>query len=191
MNLLIFGILLWSLIHLFPSAMHDTRSKFVTRIGNNAYRGLFSLLIAASLLMIIFGWKSATPSALYAPPLFGSILPSILLLIAFILFVAAQTHTNIKRFVRHPQLTGVVLWGLAHLLTNGDSRSVTLFGGMTLWALVTMVLCGRRDGPWQKPGPVALSSDIVTVVIGAIAFGVLLYAHQFLFGVAPIVKFPG
>jgi uncharacterized membrane protein len=191
MNLLIFGMLLWSLIHLFPSAMHDARSKIVARLGNNAYRGLFSLLIAASLLMIIFGWKSATPLGLYVPPLFGSILPSILLLIAFVLFVAARAHTNIKRFVRHPQLTSVAVWGIAHLLTNGDSRSVVLFGGMTLWALVTMVLCRRRDGPWKKPGPVALSSDIGTVVVGAIAFGVLLYAHQFLFGVAPIANYSG
>ena len=191
MKLLIFGMLLWGLTHLFPSAMQDTRSKIVARTGNNAYRGLFSLLIAASLLMIIFGWKSATPSGLYVPPLFGSILPSIILLISFILLVAAQTHTNIKRFVRHPQLTGVVLWGIAHLLTNGDSRSVALFGGMTVWALVTMVLCGRRDGPWQKPGPVALSSDIGTVVVGVIAFGVLLYAHQFLFGVSPLANYSG
>jgi uncharacterized membrane protein len=191
MNLLIFGMLLWSLTHLFPSAMHDARSKIVAALGNNAYRGLFSLLIAASLLMIIFGWKSATLSGLYVPPLFGSILPSILLLIAFILLVAAQTNTNIKRFVRHPQLTGVAAWGIAHLLTNGESRSVVLFGGMTLWALVMMILCGRRDGPWQKPGPVALGSDIVTVVVGVIAYGVLLYAHQFLFGVTPIANFPG
>jgi uncharacterized membrane protein len=191
MNLLIVGMLFWSLTHLFPSVMHETRSKIIASIGNNAYRGLFSLLIAASLLMIIFGWKAAIPSGLYVPPLFGSILPSILLLISFILFVAAQTHTNIKRLVRHPQMTGVAVWGIAHLLTNGDSRSVALFGGMTLWALVTMVLCGRRDGPWQKPGPVALSSDIRTAVVGAIAFGLLLYAHQFLFGVAAIAGYSG
>jgi uncharacterized membrane protein len=111
-----------------------------------------------------------------------------LLLISFILFVAARAHTNIKRFVRHPQLTAVAVWGIAHLLTHGDSRSVALFGGMTLWALVTMVLCGRRDGPWRKPGPVTPGSDIRTVVVGVIAFGVLLYAHQFLFGVAPIAN---
>lgn len=189
MNLLIVGMLLWSLTHLFPSAMYENRSKIVASIGNNAYRRLFSLLIAASLLMIIFGWKAAIPSGLYVPPLFGSTLPSILLLISFILFVAARARTNIKRFVRHPQMTSVAVWGIAHLLTNGDSRSVALFGGMTLWALVSMVLCGRRDGPWQKPAPVALSGDIGTVVVGAIAFAVLLYAHQFLFGVAPIASY--
>jgi uncharacterized membrane protein len=186
MKLLITGMLIWSVVHLFPSAMHDGRGKIIARIGNNAYRGIFSLIIVASLLMIIFGWKSAIPEHLYAPPLLGSGLPSILILIAFILLVAAQVRTNIKRFVHHPQLTGVAVWGIAHLLSNGDSRSLILFGGMTLWALLTMVLSGRRDGPWQKPAPVSLRSDIVTVVGGSIGFGALLYAHQYLFGVSPL-----
>jgi uncharacterized membrane protein len=186
MNLLITGVLIWSLAHLFPAAMNDTRARLIARLGNNAYRALFSVVIIASLVIIVFGWKSAIPSNVYSPPLAGSKLPSVLILIAFILFVAAQRHSNIKRFIRHPQLTGVAAWGIAHLLSNGDSRSVVLFGGMTLWSIVTMLLCSRRDGAWQKPGPVAISSDLVTAVVGTIGFAALLYFHQALFGVAPI-----
>ena len=186
MSLLISGLLLWSLAHLFPSTMSGTRGSVIAKIGDKRYHGLFALVIVASLLMIVFGWKSAIATHIYVPPLIGSPLPSLLILIAFILLVAAQTRTNIRRFIRHPQLTGVAIWGSAHLLTNGDSRSVALFGVMTVWSILTMVLCSRRDGTWVKPGPVAISSDIITVVGGAVGFGVLLYAHQFLFGVAPI-----
>lgn len=186
MSLLISGLLLWSLAHLFPSAMSGTRAKVIAKIGNNTYRGLFALVIVASLVMIVFGWKSAVTTHVYVPPLFGSPLPALLILIAFILMVAAQTRTNIRRVIRHPQLTGVAIWGIAHLLINGDSRSVTLFSAMTVWSILTMVLGNRRDGPWVKPGAVAISSDIITVVGGAAGFGVLLYAHQFLFGVSPI-----
>jgi uncharacterized membrane protein len=186
MSLLISGLLLWSLAHLFPSAMSRTRAKVIARLGNNAYRGLFALVIVASVFMIVFGWKTAVPVALYAPPLLGSPLPVLLVLIAFILLAAAQTRTNIRRVIRHPQLTGVVIWGIAHLLSNGDSRSVTLFAAITLWSTTTILLCNRRDGPWKKPGPVAISSDIVTAVGGAVGFFVLLYAHHYLFGVSPL-----
>ncbi len=186
MTLLIAGILVWSLAHLLPSAMRNARAILITRIGNNAYRALFSVVIIASLVMIVFGWKSAVPSSIYMPPLAGSKLPAALILVAFILFVAAQRPSNLKRFIRHPQLTGIATWGVAHLLTNGDSRSVVLFGGMTLWSIATMLFCNRRDGAWQKSGPVAVSSDLVTAAAGAIGFGVFLYFHQTLFGVAPI-----
>lgn len=186
MNLLIAGILLWSLVHFFPAAMSKTRDNLIESLGTNRYRGLFSLCVAAALIMIIFGWKAAVPKALYAAPLAGGPLPSLLVLIAFVLFIAARTPTNIKRLLRHPQLSGVVAWGIAHLLTNGDSRSVTLFGGLAVWAIIAMLLSNRRDGHWQKPAAVAISSDAVTIAAGAISFGMLLYAHQFLFGVASI-----
>ena len=186
MTLLISGVLLWSVAHLFPVMMGSTRALLIARLGANAYRGLFALDIVIALVLIVLGWKSASPVGVYVPPLLGSPLPSLLILAGFILFVAAQRRTNIKRFIRHPQLTGLVLWGVAHLLTNGDSRSVVLFGGLTAWSIVMMLLINRRDGAWNKPEPVAMSSELVTLVVGAVAFGVLLYSHQFLFGVAAV-----
>lgn len=186
MSLLIAGIVLWSAVHLFPSIASQTRGSFVAKQGNNAYRGLFSLLILASLVMIVFGWKSATPSTMFAPPLLGSPVVSALVLLAFILFVAAQARTNIKRVLRHPQLTGLVVWAAAHLLANGDSRSVALFGGLGLWAIAEILLINRRDGAWQRPDAQPLPKDIIVFVIAAVAFGLVLYFHQWLFGVSPL-----
>jgi uncharacterized membrane protein len=186
MGLLIAGLVLWSLVHLYPSLASQSRDGVVARLGNNAYRGVFALLMLGALAMIVFGWKNAVPSAIYAPPLAGNLLVSVLMLIAFILFVAAQAKTNIKRLLRHPQLTGVIVWGVAHLLANGDSRSVALFGGLGVWALVEIVLINRRDGAWQRPAAAPVGSDVIVIIISAIAFAVVLYFHQWLFGVAPI-----
>ena len=30
--------------------------------------------------------------------------------------------------MRHPQLTAVIVWAVAHLLVNGDLASIVLFG---------------------------------------------------------------
>ena len=131
------------------------------------------------------GWKSATPSVVYEPPLSGGLITSVLILAAFILFVAASSGSNIKRLVRHPQMLSVILWSAAHLLANGDSRSVALFGGLGVWAVVEILLCNRRDGEWRKPDRVSAKIDVITVAIAGAAFGLFAYFHQALFGVAP------
>lgn len=188
MSLLITGIVAWCVVHLFPSVMPAQRAALVARLGNNAYRGLIALLILGSLVVIVFGWRSSTPTPLYAPPLLGSHLVTILMFLAFVLFVAAQSRTNIKRLLRHPQLTGVIVWSIAHLLASGDSRSVALFGGLGVWALLEIVLINRRDGDWEKPAAAHASADITVAIIAAVAFAVILYFHELLFGVAPIVR---
>lgn len=183
MTLLICGLLLFSAAHLFPSAMPGTRKRMMEKLGFNPYRGLFSLIILGSLVMVVFGWKAASPTVVYVPPLQGGPVVSALVFVAFVLFVAAQSKTNIRRYVRHPQMSATLVWSVAHLLVNGGSRSVVLFGGLGLWAMLEIILCNRRDGAWEKPAPVARSLDAVTVVIGAAGFALIWYFHQSLFGV--------
>ena len=56
MALLLAGITVWFLVHLFPAIAPASRENMVFKLGENAYKGLFSLLILAALLMIVFGW---------------------------------------------------------------------------------------------------------------------------------------
>ena len=83
-------------------------------------------------------------------------------------------------------LTGVAVWGVAHLLANGDSRSVIQFGGLSIWAVVAIVTISRGDGAWEKPDPVPVSKDVVLVVIGGVLTAVVAYFHEYLSGVALI-----
>lgn len=179
------GIAIWCVVHLFPSALPVRRRALSERLGNG-YRGLFALLILIALVTIVTGWRNAVPTAVYTPPLAGSRIVPVLMLAAFILFIAARAPTNIKRFLRHPQLTSVIVWSVAHLLANGDSRSLALFGGLGLWALLEIVLINRREGAWQKPAPVPLKADAITAVVGIAAFTIILYFHTWLFGVSAV-----
>lgn len=185
MALLIAGLLVFTLVHLLPAASPGTRDNLAGKLGDNAYRGLFSAVILASLVLIVFGWKAATPAGVYAPPVSGGPLISALVFFAFVLFVASRARTNYRRFVRHPQMTSVILWSVAHLLVNGDSRSVVLFGVLGIWAVVEIVLCNRRDGEWQKPDVVPISADMIVAAIAGVAFAIFFYLHRALFGVLP------
>ena len=186
MALLILGVLVWSLTHLFPALLPNTRARMFERLGENPYSGVFSVFIIAGLALIVIGWRSIMPTGVYAPPMSANLLSSALALAALISFVASAIPSNIRRFVRHPQMAAVILWGVAHLLTNGSDRAIVLFGGLTLWAVLEIVLCNKRDGQWQKPEKAAVKHDVINIVVGVVIFSVVAYFHGWMFGVAAI-----
>jgi uncharacterized membrane protein len=188
LTLLIAGVLLWSIAHLFPTMLPGVRAQLIEKLGAGPYRGLFSLDIVIAIVLMVVGWRSAEITQLYVPPMYGSPVISALMYLSFVLFAAANAPGNIKRLLRHPMLTGLAVWGAAHLLANGDNRSVVLFGGLGAWAIVMIVVLSVRDGAWQKPPAVALSRDLITLVSSAVVFAVIAFIHGRVFGVSP---FPG
>jgi uncharacterized membrane protein len=150
------------------------------------YQALFSLCILSSLALIIFGWRSADSSPVYdSSPALG-IIALILMFLSFTLMVGANfPTTRIKRFIRHPQLSGVLLWAIAHLLTNGDSRSLVLFSALGLWSVVSMVTINRRDGDWQKPKTFTpIYMEAIPVIIGVCLAFLTIWLHVYLSGVS-------
>jgi len=169
--------------------MPGTRELLMKRLGAGRYRGLFALSILASIVLMIFGWKSAMIEPVYVPPLFGSPIITGMMLLSFVLFAAANAPGNIKCFLRHPMLSGMALWSGAHLLANGDNRSVVLFGGLGLWAIIAMLTINMRDGAREKPAAVAFSRDLMTIVAAGIIFAIVIYFHKSVIGVSPLPGF--
>lgn len=187
MTRLTIGVLLWSFTHFVPGLLPDLKRRLVSRFGENAWKGAFTLLIVLAIYLLISGWKAAVPESLYVPPTWGRHLTALLMLVAFPLFFAPYPPNNLRRALRHPQLTAVALWGIGHLLANGELRSVVLFGGLAAWALLEMWLINRRDGAWTKPEPAPRRNDVLLVVGGIVAYVVLAAAHQWLFGFSPFI----
>jgi uncharacterized membrane protein len=185
MTKLALGVLLWSFAHFIPSLFAGPRRKLVERFGENAYKGIFLLLMVLAVYLLVSGWKAAVPEAVYLPPAWGRHLTLALMLPAFILFFAPYPPNNIKRLLRHPQLTGVALWGAGHLLANGEARSILLFGGFAAWAVLEMLLINRRDGAWAKPEPAPRRNDVLLVAGGTAVYLLVAFAHRWLFGFSP------
>lgn len=190
MLLLTIGVLLWAVAHLFPAMGVQPRERMATRLGSGPYRGVFSLVIIISLVLIVAGWRASVPDFVYIPPAWGREAAKLLVLVGFILFVAARAPTNIKRVLRHPQLTGVLVWAVGHLMANGESRSLILFGGLAAWSIVEMIAINRRDGAWQKPERKPVRSDVITVVIGVVLYAVFVFLHRWIAGV-PLIPVGG
>ncbi len=184
MALLTFGVLLFACLHLIKSIAPSLRAGLQERLGENGYKGVFSLLVLAAFALIVFGWRGAVPQYVYGPPAPAQHPAMLLLVLAIGLMVVSSRPSRLRRLIRHPQLTGVALWGIAHLLLNGDSRALVLFGGMTAWAIVEIVAINRRDGAWIKDSAPPVRADLVNLLITGIVVALLIAAHPWFAGVS-------
>ncbi len=182
MTLLVAGLVLFLLVHLIPSAA-PLRAALVERMGEKPYRGAFGIVALASLVMIVGGFSRAPVELLYVPPDWGRHTAMAVVPIALVLFAAANMPTHIRALVRHPMLLGLFLWALVHLFANGESRSVVLFGGFALFAVVgTISAVARGKGPSAESKP-RLTMDAAAVVGGLVVAGLLMRFHGTLFGI--------
>ncbi|MGS3184067.1 NnrU family protein [Aeromonas taiwanensis] len=154
MILLTLGVVLFTLTHLYPCFAVAHRARLRERLGENRYKGLFSLLVFVAIACILAGWRSASPLPLYPLPAWGPILTMAAMPVSLILLCSGQGQNHLRRWLVHPQLLGTLLWAGAHLTVNSEARSLVLFGGIGFWALVSIVWISVRD--WQqKPRPEA------------------------------------
>ncbi len=181
MSLLVTGLALFAAIHLIPKAPR-LRAALVERLGAKPYRGAFGAIALLSLAAVVWGFSRAPFEEVYAPPAWGHGVSMVLVPIALVLFAAANMPTRIRALVRHPMLIGLLLWAFAHLLANGEVRSLVLFGGFALFAAVEIVCAvARGKGPPAEPAP-RISRDIAAVVVGLVVAGLLARFHDTLFG---------
>ena len=186
MGTLVVGILIWSLLHFIPTAASGFRSSMVQRLTLPVYKGIFGLIIIGAALLVIHGYKAASVEPVYQPPPWGAAMTVVLTFFAFILLFAPYMENSFSRILRHPQLVGVVLWGVGHLLSSGEARAVVLFAGFTLWAVIEILLINRHEGPWAKPAPASFMANFRLVLTGAGFFAIILYTHNWLFGVGAL-----
>jgi uncharacterized membrane protein len=190
--MLIIGLVLFLGGHAFT--MHRTaRAHLIARIGEGPYKGLYSLVSLAGLVLIISGYgvyRSAGTIPLWYPPASLRHVTFLLVLIAFVLLAATYPPSHIKRWARHPMITAVILWSLGHLLVRGDLGSILMFGGFLLWAILARLSMGGRV-PGDVQGPAALPSeprwpvDIAVVIAGVVAYvAFIIWGHLWLIGVS-------
>ncbi|MEM5584165.1 MULTISPECIES: NnrU family protein [unclassified Roseibium] len=189
MALLIAGLVLFLGIHAVP-IFSSRRAALISRLGENGYKGLFALVSAVGLGLIIYGYglaRAEGPLLVYDPPFWLRHVTMLLMVPVFIFLVAAYVPSRISRTLKHPMLVAVKLWAFAHLLANGDLASVLLFGGFLAWAVADRISLKRR-GPGagliaaaKDPGKF---SDVVVILIGLVLYALFVWKlHAWLIGV--------
>lgn len=184
MIMLVSGLLLFACVHFVPSLAPGLKSSWQGRLGEGGYKGTFSLLLLLSFGLMIYGWRSTQPAGIYAPPADLRVVALVVIALGFIVMGASNRNSRLRLLIRHPQLTGLIMWSGGHLLLNGDQRSLVLFGGLGLWAIVEIFAINHREGVWIKEPPPSWGSEVVTLLIAVIVIAVFTFAHPWLSGVA-------
>ena len=182
MGLLVLGLLIWVGAHIFKRVAPEQRAA----MGDKG-KGVVAVLLLVSLGLIIWGYRGAEFINVWYPPSFMVHINNLLMLIAVFVFGMSATTGRLRGKMRHPQLTAVKIWAVAHLLVNGDLASIILFGGMLAWAVLEVILINRAVPVWDRPQPGEAKKDVVLVVITVVMFALMTGIHAWL-GVSP---FPG
>lgn len=192
MTWLIVGLVLFLGVHSVSIVAPMARDRWAGALGENGWKGLYSVLSLAGLVLIAMGYGAAreAPVILYTPPAGLRHLAALLMLPVFILLLAAYLPGRIQRAARHPMLAAVKFWALAHLLANGSLADVLLFGGFLAWAVADRISVKHRAAAGLRVGPpLKLSGpdrDLWAVIGGLLVYGVFAgWAHGALFGVRP------
>lgn len=205
------------------------KGALVALLGRAGFGSGYSLLSTGLLIWVIIAAGRAPFVPLWAPASWQALLASGMMLAACLLAAYAiagvnplsfgsraapfdPTRPGIAGVTRHPVLWALALWGLAHLLANGDLAHVILFGLMTGFALMGMALIDRRkrrewgaeqwsrmaqntgvlpfaallNGRWKpRSAPAPLPAAVALIVWAG-----LIWLHPVVIGVDPLAFWP-
>ena len=178
MLLLIFGIVLWAGGHSLKRIAPEWR----TALGQYA-RAVISMGILSGLVLMIWGYRTAEFIEIWTPPDFMIHVNNLLMLLAVSLLAMSMTKGRMSARVRHPMLTSVKTWSIAHLLVNGDLASILLFGSMLGWAVWSVIKINRAES-WERPEVLDNGRDWIYLVLLVGIFSLMTGVHVLL-GVAP------
>lgn len=187
MSFLILGLVLFLGVHTLTT-MRATRAAMIGRLGEGGYKGLYSLVSAVGLVLIVWGfssYRSAGYIQVWTPPR-GIFHPIALFLLWFAFVALAATYAppgKIKSVLRHPMLVAVKAWALSHLLVNGDLGSMLLFGGLLAWAVYDRIALKRRGDTGAAKVDGFKAADAIVIAIGTVAYVAVFWLHDTLIGV--------
>ncbi len=127
---MILGLVLFFGVHTLTT-QREVRARVIAFSGGGGYKIGYSLVSALGLVLIVWGFAHYRASGMWeiwTPPTALKHLTAALMLPAVILVVASYIRGRIYTRLKHPMLTGIKLWAVAHLLANGDLGSIILFG---------------------------------------------------------------
>ena len=141
-------------------SFHPVRSRLIGLLGEKWFQLAYSVIVLAVFAGIVAGWIYRPFVPVWDPPPFTRYVPLVVMPFAFVFLVAGYTTKNpasagqetkappdpigIVTVTRHPALWGFALWGLSHLVANGDLASILLCGSFAALAILGMIHIDAR-----------------------------------------------
>jgi uncharacterized membrane protein len=184
------GLVLFLGVHTLTT-QRELRARLVASAGQSGYKIGYALASTVGLVLIVWGFAQYRATGwidIWYPPKALKHVAVALMLPAVILVVSSYIRGRIYTALKHPMLSGVKLWAMAHLLANGDLGSIVLFGSFLGWAVFDRISLKQRADTGAPPIPVGgTGNDLIAVAVGLVAYLALAFAfHPVVIGV-PVV----
>lgn len=175
MVVLILGVALWWAAHLFKRLAPEARAK----LGDPG-KGAVALVLVLSVVLMVLGYRAADGAFFWGrhPATVG--INNLMMVFALYLTSPGPSKGALLYRMRHPMLTGFLVWTLAHLLVNGDVPSFVLFGGLGVWALVEMAVINKAEPNWTPPEKGTIAKDAMFFGASIVLLGIIGYIHTWL-----------
>lgn len=190
MAALVIGLFVFLGVHSFRIVAEDFRTRHVARLGLKGWKACIGTASLASFALLVWGYGEARqmPHSIWVPPYALREVGYALTVMTEILVVAAYLPGNrFKAWLGHPMLVGVMLWSVAHLLSNGNAHAMLVFVSFLVWAMLAYRAARRRDqlaGVQAVPG--ASWRTFAVIAIGAANWTLIAFLlHGWLIGVRP------
>lgn len=133
-------------------SLAPVRSSLVSRVGEGGFLGLYSLVSAVTLVLLVLAYSEVSRLLYWwYPDPNMNLIAKVMMWVAVVFVVGSFMAPNpssvgmgekakegpkgMLRITRHPLLWGVGIWGGAHVLANGDVVSVVFFGWFVVLAV--------------------------------------------------------
>lgn len=166
----------------FLLGWHPVRSAIAGRVGENPFKGLYTLVSALTFAWMLLAYGAAPHVEMWPSAAWTYWVPNLVLPVSAILVVCGYTVPNptavgqeavlrddpkgargIITVTRHPTLWAIGLWALSHLAANGDAASMLLFGGLAVLSFggMSAIDAKKRATLGAAWGPFELTTSVV------------------------------
>jgi uncharacterized membrane protein len=192
MSLFIIGLIIFLGSHSCRIFAEPWRNHMIDRLGEVKWKGLYTIISLVGFIIMVIGYGQARQDTLvlWQPNPFLIYIALALNLIAF-MFLASSSPSNnaIRLKLKHPMILGVKVWALAHLLSNGTSVNLILFGAFLIWAVLDFRSARKRPALMPQQAEISTKATLIAIASGVILWAVFVFGlHQYLIGVSPLAR---
>ena len=185
MSLIILGILLFSFGHMFKRLLPAGREFLDHRFGENLGKGFVALFLISGVILITFGYyHNEFDIYFYTAPTWLTAVMHLMMLVSVAFLQAGKSlfghASRLGSKVKHPMLTGLIIWSIAHLLVNGTLMAYILFGGLGLWGHAQIFLLNRGRAEESEPIKGTLAGDLILGGIVVVLYAIFVWIHVYL-----------
>ncbi|HTV43931.1 MAG TPA: NnrU family protein [Stellaceae bacterium] len=206
------------------------RGSLRDQLGENGFLLVYSLTALVTFAWFVLAYSRAPVIPLWPRREWMILIPVLVMPLATLLLVAGYTTANptavgmersaraddpapgILRVTRHPVMWAIGLWGLSHLVANGDLAALWFFGLIAALALGGTVLIDRKKrlalgSHWQRLALVTSNIPFAALAAGRtrlrwreigllrpaaalLLYAVLYLAHPLFTGVRIMLPWP-